>query len=210
MPDQQNTRIRPLRPERPRPSPFHNDSPQLQPSPRVPRAAPPGVRQRLIRPPHPVRTLRILSLPILYRGHRLSISISLCFLLVVATGLGWHFATGSLRYICGALALFSLLRFAFWFSAHLQRELGLRRLARLPCACCQTIVGRPTASVAFAAYTHSFLELIHQSRGSPFTDLGSPLYCGCRACGRGLFFDYLNSGDLPLFDSQQKSTSVTP
>jgi hypothetical protein len=157
-----------------------------------------------------VKTLRILSLPLLYRGNRLSNSISLCFLLVVVTGLGWLFATASLRFICGALAVFSLLRFAFWFSAHLQRELGLRRLAMLPCPSCQTIVGRPTASVAFAAYTHSFLELIHQLRGSPFTDLGSPLFCGCRACGRGLFFDYLNSRDLTLFDSQQRSTSVKP
>ena len=164
----------------------------------------------MICPPHPVKALRTFSLPLLYRGDRLSNSISLCFLLVVATGLGWHFATGSLRYICGALALFSLLRFAFWFSAHLQRELGLRRLAMLPCPSCHTIVGRRAASLALAAYTHAWQTFIHQSRGSFSADLAPPLLCACGVCGRKLIFDYLNSGELTLVDSKRRSTTDAP
>ena len=148
-----------------------------------------------------MKPLRALSLPLLHRGDRLTNSVSVWFTVLALGAAFWIGASGLLRTLGMVLALLSLPIFVFWFSAHLQRVLGLRSLAQHACPACGLRIGREAADIAFASYSRSRLEFIQSSRGAFSIDLGSPLGFDCRGCSHRLFYDYLDSDSLTLTDN---------
>lgn len=158
-----------------------------------------------------VKTLRVFSLPLLHRGDRLATSVSVWLTLLALGAAFWIVASGLLGTLGMVLALLSLPIFLFWFSAHLQRVLGLRSLAQHACPVCGLRVGREAAEIAFEGYSRSCLEFIQRSRGEFSIDLGAPLGLVCGGCSQQLFYDYLDSDSLTLTDdtAQPDSTETT-
>jgi hypothetical protein len=127
--------------------------------------------------------------------------------LVLGVGCGFS-ATGDLKTLGIASAPVAFLYFAFWFSARMQRELGVRRLAAQVCPVCGIQIGKEASSMAFADYTQSSSQFIQECkvRGAWFIEPASPLGFACQGCSRHLYFDYLDSAVLSSIEDEEALT----
>lgn len=142
------------------------------------------------------QALRVFSLPMLWRGDRLRNSVSLWFMAMALGVVGGCTLGGWTKVLCIEGAVISFLVFAYWSSARLQRESGLRWLAAQACPVCGVQIGKEASLLAFAGYTRSCLEFLEQAKGAFSIEPGRPLGFCCPECSSELFYDYLGSDEL--------------
>jgi hypothetical protein len=142
-----------------------------------------------------MKLLRILSLPLLQRGDRMTNSITVWLVLAVCASIGAAFS-GRWSMACAAVVCW--LVFAFWFSARLQRELARRYLAEQCCPLCGEEVGKESAASAFDEFTENACHFIDQAQAKAAFSIepGSPLPLTCLKCSQPLFFDYVDTRRL--------------